>query len=73
MHLQKQKSKSPIKILFEEFSDVDSVLTKYKSGLIASSDSELIDHSQIRVFDLARFVLQTRYSPDFFDLTYINL
>jgi len=46
----------------------DSFLIGCTSGLIATSDSQIIDKSNLNVFDLARFVLYHFYNPDFFEI-----
>ena len=43
----------------------DFVLKNAKNGYICSSDSDIIDSSELRVFDLARYCLQRTFNPDF--------
>ena len=50
---------------------VDQKLRNMESGIIATSDSQVIDRSQVPVFDLARHVLTENFSPDFFNLDFL--
>ena len=49
----------------ETVKSADFVLKNAKNGYICSSDSVIIDSSELRVFDLARYCLQTSFNPDF--------
>jgi len=46
----------------------DYILKQAKDGLIATSDSSIIDSSNVIVFDLARHVIQRKFKPEFLDL-----
>lgn len=47
---------------------VDSLLSEVKSGMVASSDSTVIDRSRVPVLDLPRHILSHRFHPSFIDL-----
>jgi len=47
---------------------VDEELCHVKHGYVATSDSEIIDLSEVKIFDLAKEVLTHHFHPDFFDL-----
>ncbi len=49
----------------ETVKSADYSLKKAKRGCICTSDSVIIDASKLRVFDLARYCLQTAFNPDF--------
>ncbi|MEE4258050.1 MAG: DUF434 domain-containing protein [Bacteroidales bacterium] len=46
----------------------DHVLKQARDGLIATSDSSIIDSSRVKVFDLARHVIHRNFKPKFLDL-----
>ena len=46
----------------------DYILKQAKDGLIATSDSSIIDSSRAKVFDLARHVIHRNFKPEFLDL-----
>jgi hypothetical protein len=46
----------------------DYKLKQASKGLIATSDSSIIDNSQVKVFDLARHVIHHNFKPKFLDL-----
>ncbi len=48
--------------------DPDDVLIKMSEGLIATSDSEIIEQSDLKVIDLAYEVLTGNFQPDFINL-----
>ena len=48
---------------------VDRKLKDKKDGVIASSDSEIIDRVNCKIFDLAQKVLETNYKPNLLDLS----
>lgn len=48
--------------------DPDPEMIRLSGGVIATSDSEVIDQFGGPVLDLAREVLETNFSPDFIDL-----
>ena len=39
-----------------------------KNGIVATSDSEIIDQTNCRIFDLAHYLLIEKYQPDFLDI-----
>lgn len=47
----------------------DKRLIQKKGGNIATADSDIIDHTQSPVFDLAKAVLYTYFAPDFSNLS----
>ena len=47
----------------------DAELIKLDSGIVASSDSDVLDQTGMRVVDLAHLVLKNNFSPDLPDLT----
>ena len=49
--------------------DPDEVLIRISDGLIATSDSEVIEQSDNRVLDLAFEVLNSNFQPDFINLS----
>lgn len=56
-------------LIFIEISDqVDKELVTHKDGIVCTSDSEIIDATGCRVFDLAKAVLVNAFKPDFPDL-----
>jgi hypothetical protein len=46
----------------------DYILKQAKDGLIATSDSSIIDSSKVKIFDLARHVIHRNFKPEFLDL-----
>ncbi len=49
-----------------EISDhVDKELVAHKDGIVCTSDSEIIDATGCRIFDLAKAVLVSSFKPDF--------
>ena len=54
-------------IRFSRYADKE--LLKIKKGIIASSDSEIIDHSDVGIFDLARHCLETTFKIRFVELS----
>ena len=55
-------------ILICPSSSVDGILKLQTSGLLATSDSQVIDKTNLNVFDLARSILEFHFQPDFLDL-----
>ena len=51
---------------------VDNDLICLQEGIISTSDSAIIDKSQLSVFDLARNTLEYHFWPEFFDLKRIT-
>ncbi len=47
---------------------VDNDLFSLVKGIVATSDSGIIDRSNCRIFDLARHLLNDNFQPDFLDL-----
>jgi len=47
---------------------VDLELKKLKDGIIATSDSQIIDKSKQKIFNLAYHTLKFHFNPNFFDL-----
>ncbi len=47
---------------------VDHTLEKQKTGIIASSDSTIIDRAKTHIFDLPRHVLEFHFKPEFISL-----
>jgi hypothetical protein len=46
----------------------DHIISQVTSGIIASSDSTIIERSSVKIFDLPRHVLEHTFQPDFFRL-----
>jgi len=46
----------------------DLVLSNYQNGIIATSDSAIINTTNTKVFDLARHILEYNFNPDFLNL-----
>ena len=57
-----------LKIDFVIFDKVDQKLKNITSGYVATSDSQIIDKAKVPVIDLARNLLEKKYSPYFLDL-----
>ena len=55
----------------ETFDSPDHILKKQRNGVIATSDSAIIDNSELQIFDLAFNTLKFHFDPDFLDLTKI--
>jgi hypothetical protein len=64
---------SVIKCSVEPTDKADNHLFRAKSGLIATSDSQIINKTDLKVFDLARFTLKHFYHPDFFEIKPLHL
>ena len=47
---------------------VDNILIKTETGIIASSDSQIIDKSKLKIFDLALHILEFHFNPKIIDL-----
>ncbi len=47
---------------------VDHILKETETGIIATSDSQIIDKSKVKIFDLARNTLKYFFNPNFIDL-----
>jgi hypothetical protein len=50
----------------------DHGLYELKSGVIATSDSIIIDRADVPLFDLARYILEFHFEPDFLDIRKIQ-
>ncbi|MEZ5083809.1 MAG: DUF434 domain-containing protein [Bacteroidales bacterium] len=50
---------------------VDKELTSQTSGIVATSDSQIIDNTNLYVFDLSRSILEFHFQPVFFNLSSI--
>jgi hypothetical protein len=50
----------------------DYYLKEVNTGTICTADSAIIDHCQVKVFDLARAVLELNFNPDFLSFEEIN-
>lgn len=52
----------------------DHILKETKTGLICTSDSNIIDQSKVKVYDLSKAVLEHHFEPKIFSLkSYLNL
>ncbi len=49
-------------------SSVDYYLKICKSGILATSDSAVIDKAQVMLFDLPKHIIEHSFQPDFIDL-----
>lgn len=47
---------------------VDKMLINFTTGIIATSDSQIIDRTSLKVFDLAYHTLKFHFHPNFLDL-----
>jgi len=47
---------------------VDDLLSSIRAGIIATSDSTIIDRSRVPIFDLAYHTIRKNFHPDFTDL-----
>ncbi len=61
-------SKTGKKINFLVSQSVDNDLISLEKGIIATSDSEIIDRSNCRILDLARHLLDDKFQPDFLNM-----
>jgi hypothetical protein len=50
---------------------VDKELSSVNEGIVATSDSIIIDRSEVKIFDLARATIEYHFWPKFFDLNSI--
>jgi hypothetical protein len=62
--MQEEKIKGEVRLL----QSVDNRLKQIKDGVIATSDSEIIDHTDSKILDLARSALETTYGITILDL-----
>jgi hypothetical protein len=62
--MQQEKIKGEVCLLHS----VDNRLKQIKGGVIATSDSEIIDHTPGKIIDLARSALETTYGITILDL-----
>jgi hypothetical protein len=52
----------------------DHILKEIETGLICTSDSNIIDQSKVNVYDLSKGVLEHNFDPNIFSLkSYLNL
>jgi len=52
----------------------DHILKKTETGLICTSDSNIIDQSKVKVYDLSKGVLEKNFKPKIFSLkSYLNI
>lgn len=52
--------------------NVDALLSAVTAGIIATSDSDIIDRARVPVFDLPYHILKNSYHPDFIDLRLLS-
>ena len=52
---------------------VDKTLVKLTSGIIATSDSQIIENTNLDIFDLAYHTLKFHFNPNFIDLNNLNI
>ena len=71
-YLRRIKASFRIPVEYAKFHDPDEIMGKMRTGVLCTSDSELIQAFSIPVFDLPRHILQANFNPDFLDLTYLN-
>ena len=55
----------------ETFESPDHHLKKINEGYCATSDSVIIESCQVQVIDLAKYVLESHFQPEFVDLNKI--
>jgi hypothetical protein len=46
----------------------DKYLTQLEKGIIATSDSSVIDHSHCKIFDLSNYILKKEFNPNIYRL-----
>jgi len=61
-----QQEKTQVKI--KRIQKADDELLKEKSGIIATSDTEIIDKTNLPIFDLARHILNFHFKVNFLNL-----
>ena len=59
-----KKETDKIKVIVSP--SVDNDLIHIKEGIVATSDSEIIDNTKLELFDLARHLIEWRFHPDFY-------
>ena len=64
--------KSPVPIEVKVSESVDRILINTFTGIVATSDSQIIEKSKVKIFDLARQTLEFHFNPDFFNLAYLE-
>ena len=60
-----------VKTIIEQYDNVDKYLIDLDEGIIASSDSEIIDNSKSKIFDLAKNILMFHYNANLLNLNAI--
>lgn len=71
MKINKLMSEHNLKGLAETHPSPDFMLKATETGILATSDSAIIDKTQLPVLDLPYHVLMHHFTPDFIDLTAI--
>jgi len=66
--LQKALKHNRIKGMVEVVKSADKTLESYIKGTIATSDSKVLDNTLLQVFDLSRYILESRFKAELFDL-----
>lgn len=67
-HLKKLLAENKIEGSAATFDSADYPLKQATKGIIATSDSNVIDHSGLKCFDLARHVVKRNFNAKFTDL-----
>ena len=67
-HLARKMETVPLAGTSETAFSPDHVLKKIEAGLICTSDSNIIDLSKVKVYDLSRGVLDYHFNPKIFSL-----
>ena len=67
--INKKISNFKFSIKIEVSETVDRILIETETGIIATSDSQIIDKSKVKIFDLARNTLEFHFNPMFIDLS----
>lgn len=63
-----EAQKLPFPVSCPLLRSADYLVSRAEAGVVATSDSVVIDAVNLPVFDLARFCLERRYAPDFIDI-----
>jgi hypothetical protein len=66
--LRVEISRTRIKSEFIRVKSADHILKKLPDIISATSDGDIIDSGNHKVFDLARYILRSNFSPDFLNL-----
>lgn len=60
----------PFQVTIKMHGSADREMKKLDQGIISTSDSQIIDSTSLKCFDLARYTLERSYKPTFLDLNH---